>query len=238
MLVRNVLRATCLLLAVWAPSVRAQAPATTAGKAATASTGQQRTSTPSAAALIKQANAAREAGDLERAIELYRRIVTVAPGQREAWWYSGTSLYELERWDEARLAFDRVVGLDKANAPALAFRGLTIFGYRLMAVSLLGTGARPPTVAFLGWFGPRGAASIVFALLVVEEGGLPGDELLLATAFVTVGLSVLLHGVTAAPLATGYADWLGRHPRDDVEVEAGAGAPGLRWRLAQEEGEA
>ena len=49
------------------------------------------------------------------------------------------------------------------------------------------------------------------------------------------GLSVLAHGVTAAPLATRYADWLGRHPRGDVEVETGAGAPGLRWRLAHEE---
>ena len=119
-----------------------------------------------------------------------------------------------------------------------ALLSLTIVRMVPVAVSLLGTGAQPPTVAFLGWFGPRGAASIVFALLVVEEGGLPGDELLLATAFVTIGLSVLAHGVTAAPLATRYADWLGRHPRDDVEVETGAGAPGLRWRLGHEEGEA
>lgn len=76
---------------------------------------------------MKQANAAREAGDLERAIELYRRVVKAAPSHREAWWYSATSSYELERWDEARLAFDRVVRLDKANASALAFRGLCTF---------------------------------------------------------------------------------------------------------------
>ena len=70
-----------------------------------------------------------------------------------------------------------------------------------VAIAMLGTGARRPTVAFLGWFGPRGAASIVFALLVLEEGGLPNEELILTTAFVTVGLSVLAHGATAAPLA-------------------------------------
>ena len=38
---------------------------------------------------------------------------------------------------------------------------------------MLGTGARPTTVTFLGWFGPRGLASIVFALIVVEEANLP-----------------------------------------------------------------
>jgi len=118
-----------------------------------------------------------------------------------------------------------------------ALLSLTVVRMLPVALSLLGTGARPPTAAFLGWFGPRGAASIVFALLVVEEGGLPGEELLLATAFVTIGLSVLAHGVTAAPIATRYADWLERHPRVDVEVEADAGAPGLRWRLGHEEGE-
>ena len=118
-----------------------------------------------------------------------------------------------------------------------AVLSLTVVRMLPVAVSLLGTGARPPTVAFLGWFGPRGAASIVFALLVVEEGGLPGEELLLTMAFVTIGLSVLAHGISAAPLAARYAGWLEAHPRDDVEVETGAGAPGPRRRFAHEEGE-
>ena len=39
-----------------------------------------------------------------------------------------------------------------------------------VGLSLLGTGLRVPSVAFLGWFGPRGLASILFALVVVEEG--------------------------------------------------------------------
>ena len=53
---------------------------------------------------------------------------------------------------------------------------------------------------------PRGLASIVFAILLVEESGeLPHEGVLLATIFVTVGLSVLLHGLTAAPLARRYA---------------------------------
>lgn len=58
-----------------------------------------------------------------------------------------------------------------------------------------------PTVLFFGWFGPRGLASILFALLVVEESGIAeADTILLVTA-TTVTLSVYAHGLTAAPLA-------------------------------------
>ncbi len=85
---------------------------------------------------------------------------------------------------------------------------LTLVRMVPVAISMLGTGAKRPTVAFLGWFGPRGAASIVFALLLLEEDSLPNQELILTVVFVTVGLSVLAHGASAAPLATRYANWL------------------------------
>ena len=111
---------------------------------------------------------------------------------------------------------------------------LTLVRMLPVAIAMLGTPAHRPTVAFLGWFGPRGAASIVFALLVVQEGGLPHDELLLTTAFVTVGLSVLAHGVTAAPLATRYASWLDALPADQRSPLESPGAPELRWRLEHE----
>jgi NhaP-type Na+/H+ or K+/H+ antiporter len=83
-----------------------------------------------------------------------------------------------------------------------------------VAIAMLGSGARPPTVAFLGWFGPRGLASIVFAVIVLEESQLVHERLLVLTIYLTVGLSVLAHGLTAAPLAGRYARWYGRHPRD------------------------
>ncbi len=112
-----------------------------------------------------------------------------------------------------------------------AVLSLTVVRMLPVAVSLLGTGARRPTVAFLAWFGPRGAASIVFALLVVEEGGLPEDRTLLTTVFLTVGLSVLAHGATAAPLARRYADWLDAQPVEDrAPVESDEGNE-VRWRL-------
>jgi NhaP-type Na+/H+ or K+/H+ antiporter len=111
-----------------------------------------------------------------------------------------------------------------------AVLSLTLVRMLPVAVSLLGTGARRPTVAFLGWFGPRGAASIVFALLVVEEGGFPGDAIVLTTVFLTVGLSVFAHGLTAAPLAARYADWLARRPAERAPVESDEGHE-VRWRL-------
>ncbi len=55
-----------------------------------------------------------------------------------------------------------------------------------------------PTMAFIGWFGPRGLASVVFALLVLERG-VPEGQTLLTTVVVTVALSVVLHGLTSVP---------------------------------------
>lgn len=79
--------------------------------------------------------------------------------------------------------------------------------------------ARASTAAFAGWFGPRGLATIVFAILILEEDrGLPHEDLLLTTAVVTIGLSVLAHGLSAAPLAQRYAAWARRHPRAEQQT--------------------
>jgi NhaP-type Na+/H+ or K+/H+ antiporter len=95
-----------------------------------------------------------------------------------------------------------------------AVLSLTVVRMVPVAIAMWGTRARPPTLGFLGWFGPRGLASIVFALIVVEESQLPHEELIVLAIYVTVGLSVFAHGLTAAPLADRYARWYGQHPRD------------------------
>jgi NhaP-type Na+/H+ or K+/H+ antiporter len=95
---------------------------------------------------------------------------------------------------------------------------------------MLGTGARRPTIAFLGWFGPRGLASIVFAAIVVEEADLPHTTTILLTTYATVALSVLAHGVTAAPLASRYATWFASHPRDAMPAMESVPAGGHPWR--------
>jgi NhaP-type Na+/H+ or K+/H+ antiporter len=95
-----------------------------------------------------------------------------------------------------------------------AVASLTAVRMLPVVLALLGTGARRPTVAFVGWFGPRGLASIVFAVILVEEAQLPHVSTLLLTTYVTVGLSVFLHGATAAALSRRYARWYEAHPRD------------------------
>jgi len=115
-----------------------------------------------------------------------------------------------------------------------AVLSLTLVRMLPVAIAMLGTHAHRPTVAFLGWFGPRGAASIVFALLIVEEGGLPHDDVLLTTAFVTVGLSVFAHGLTAAPLVARYAGRLERMPATERVPLESPGPQELRWRLEHE----
>jgi len=90
---------------------------------------------------------------------------------------------------------------------SLAIILLSLFVVRPVAVwlSLLGTDASPTTRLFFGWFGPRGLATALFALLVLEEVSGEMGEQLLALAVNTVWISALLHGLTAAPGARWYA---------------------------------
>ena len=113
---------------------------------------------------------------------------------------------------------------------AYAVLSLTLVRMLPVGIAMLGTGARRQTVGFLGWFGPRGLASIVFAVILVEEGGLPHDDVIITATVITIGLSVLAHGLTAAPLANRYAAWFESHPRDaQPKLESGA-ATHVRWR--------
>jgi NhaP-type Na+/H+ or K+/H+ antiporter len=91
---------------------------------------------------------------------------------------------------------------------------LTLVRMLPVVIAMIGSRARIPTLSFLGWFGPRGLASIVFAVIVVEESNLPHEHLIVLAIYLTVGLSVLAHGLTAAPLANRYARWYEQHPRD------------------------
>src|SRR5262249_46724937 len=112
-----------------------------------------------------------------------------------------------------------------------AVLSLTLVRMAPVAVAMIGTRARPPTVAFVGWFGPRGLASIVFAVLLIEsEGELPHEAVVLPTVFATDGLSGLAHRLSAAPLASRYAAWFAAHPKaETLHVESGEVAE-IRWR--------
>jgi sodium/hydrogen antiporter len=86
-----------------------------------------------------------------------------------------------------------------------ALLSLTVIRMLPVALSLLGTHLRGVSVLFMGWFGPRGLASIVLGLVVVTEASLlDGRDEIGVVVALTVLLSVLLHGVTAAPLSAVY----------------------------------
>jgi NhaP-type Na+/H+ or K+/H+ antiporter len=87
-----------------------------------------------------------------------------------------------------------------------ALLSLTLIRMLPVAVSLVGTQLRGVSILFTGWFGPRGLASIVLGLIVVAEAPqLSGREEIEAVVAMTVLLSVLLHGVSAAPLSETYS---------------------------------
>ncbi|MGB9359191.1 MAG: cation:proton antiporter [Acidimicrobiia bacterium] len=104
-----------------------------------------------------------------------------------------------------------ILGPNQAAFTALtviyAVLSLTVIRMVPVAIAMIGREFRPPTVLYLGWFGPRGLASIIFAGLLVEEAGLAGSEVIVSAVIVTVTLSVVLHGATAPWGANRYAAW-------------------------------
>ena len=84
-----------------------------------------------------------------------------------------------------------------------------------VALGMIGTRLQWQTVAFLGWFGPRGIASVILAFIVIKEAGLPADDVIVVIMTVTVGLSVYLHGLSAVPGSNWYADWAERRTTSD-----------------------
>ncbi|MGB3053164.1 MAG: sodium:proton antiporter [Polyangiales bacterium] len=96
--------------------------------------------------------------------------------------------------------------LEMASGRALAYAILSLTLVRMVpvAIAMLGTGLRFPTVLFLGWFGPRGLASILFGILVLDEADLPNEALIFELVMLTVLFSVVAHGLSAAPLARWY----------------------------------
>ena len=146
---------------------------------------------------------------------------------------AGTAFTAAASWvDEEKSALDRTEGLSELLGFAVwlvfgvvalplvreevgwrellfAMLSLTVFRMLPVAVSLIGSGLRARSIAFIGWFGPRGLASVVFALLAVED--LAVDESLrtaISTLAMTVLLSVIMHGLTADVLARRYGEWI------------------------------
>ncbi len=104
------------------------------------------------------------------------------------------------------------------DAKALIFALLSLTVLRMLPV-LIGFGRFSldlSTRLFIGWFGPRGIASILYILVAVHQlGGVSGHERIFSVATLTILLSILLHGLSAQPLALWYAK---RHPAKEPEA--------------------
>ena len=114
------------------------------------------------------------------------------------------------------------------SAIVYALVSLTLVRIVPVAIALARTGLRPVSIAFMGWFGPRGLASVVFTLLAfesLEAGGL-ASEPLIEVATWTILLSIIAHGVTARPLAAAYGRAV-----TDAPVEHHEAAPQLETRV-------
>lgn len=119
------------------------------------------------------------------------------------------------------------LGLSWAGV-AFAALSLTVLRLLPVAIALLGSGFAARTTVFIGWFGPRGLASVIFALIAVEELEMtPELRTVIGAITVTVLLSVVLHGVTAGPGAQRYGGWV-RSARPAPELRSSAAPSGGR----------
>jgi NhaP-type Na+/H+ or K+/H+ antiporter len=108
-----------------------------------------------------------------------------------------------------------------------ALLALTVVRMVPVGIALAGAGLDRATVAFIGWFGPRGLASVVFALIAFDSLDPPDGNRVLAVVTATVVLSVIAHGISAAPLAAQYGQ---RAAALQSDLPEHAAAPALRTR--------
>lgn len=108
--------------------------------------------------------------------------------------------------------------LEVVSVPVLVYAVLSLTIVRMIPVylSISGLGIGAEGKLFLGWFGPRGLATIVFAVIVIDAD-LPGGDLITAVAAWTVMLSVLSHGISANGWARAYGERLARSAPDAAE---------------------
>lgn len=88
-----------------------------------------------------------------------------------------------------------------ARAILYAVLSLTLIRMVPVAISLIGSGLSRPIVWFIGWFGPRGIASVLYLLMAIITLGIEGYERIAAIITLTILMSIFLHGITAVPFS-------------------------------------
>ena len=172
------------------PAVLALALAAYAGRSSSAATASWRPSWRAPPSARRPARAAR------RAVATSSR----PPALPGCWWaFVGA------------VAVPRLVHAPAWQLALYAVLSLTVVRMLPVAAALAGSGLSRRAALFIGWFGPRGLASVVFALLALEELG-PDADRAVAVVVATVLLSVVAHGLSAAPLAQRVGPTLGEPP--------------------------
>lgn len=110
---------------------------------------------------------------------------------------------------------DAMASLDLATI-AYVVLSLTVIRMLPVAISLIKAGLRWETVAYIGWFGPRGLASILFGVFLLEESGMPLADEVFSVVVWTVLISIFAHGASAASLTRRYARWYMGGPVDEM----------------------
>jgi len=82
-----------------------------------------------------------------------------------------------------------------------ALLSLTVVRMVPVTIAMMASGQDKASILFLGWFGPRGLASILFALLILEDLNVSQIDFVQSIVAITVGLSIILHGITAGPFS-------------------------------------
>ena len=85
-----------------------------------------------------------------------------------------------------------------------ALASLTILRMVPVAISLIGAKLDWKSIAFIGWFGPRGIASVLYLLMALAAIGFSGYERIMSVIVLTVAISVYAHGISAGPLSKRY----------------------------------
>jgi NhaP-type Na+/H+ or K+/H+ antiporter len=116
----------------------------------------------------------------------------------------------------------------RATPATILYAVLSLTAVRIapVAIAMVGSGFAWRTTAYIGWFGPRGLASIVFAGIVAESG-IPGSSAVVDVVLLTIALSIVAHGMTAAWGARRYAAWFEAAAAADPAIaEAAVAATG------------
>jgi NhaP-type Na+/H+ or K+/H+ antiporter len=115
--------------------------------------------------------------------------------------------------------------LGSISVPIILYALLSLTLVRMIpvAISMIGARLRITSVLYMGWFGPRGIATILYILTIIGQRDIAGNSTIYDVAVLTVGLSLILHGITAWPLSNLYGkrmDTLDESGDADREMQA------------------